>query len=119
MLYLARKAAGLVATSSAKPFGASVRFVGNVKPMPATFHALVGNGGVEKLHRVGGDVLQLDEFVTADVGMVHDFVDDDRADARAGVWIAGRGGELTGEMLVAGADDVASESAAIGRSAET
>src|SRR3954452_1186431 len=48
--------------------------------------------------------------------MVHDFVDDDRPDARSAVWLPERGGNLLGKLFLSGADHVTSERSAVGGS---
>src|SRR5258706_3522604 len=66
------------------------------------------DGVVERNGRAG-DVFDFDELVGAVEGVVHHFVDDDRADDGSGVGGAGCGRGQSGEIAAAGALDIAAE----------
>jgi hypothetical protein len=68
--------------------GGNFGVVGEDEIDAAEFPVIGGVGRIVEFDRAGGEVAEFDEFFVAEFGLVTDFVDDDRAGARAGVDVA-------------------------------
>ena len=74
---------------------------------------------IEERHIGAGDIFQFEELVTFCIRVIHDFIDDDRPNARTGINRSQRQGELCWKLLFPRAGQVAPEWHADGRRSET